>query len=350
MTNYLCKLTWILPFFILLNGCQENKESKTPLNRYVIEGETMGTYYRIIYLDSIEHDFKKEIDSILISINDEVSTYLEQATISRFNHSDSGIIIEPNELHFIRNLEASREIYTISGGMFDPTVMPLVNYWGFGYTPKKPVDHIDSAKIITLLKWVGLPAVQGVDIEKSGFLSKPFKEVELDFSAIAKGYAVDILGKWLEDKGLNHILVDIGGELRAWGNNELELPWQIGISIPDSMRGPEEIHSKIALTNRAMATSGNYRQFHEVDGMKYSHTIHPKTGFPELSNLLSATILASDCMTADALATTCMVMGLESGIPFIQSLSDVEALLIFSDPKGELQTWYSTGMDSLILK
>ena len=350
MINYLRKLKWILPGFILLIGCQENKESKTPLNRYVIEGETMGTYYRIIYLDTMSHEFKHEIDSLLVAINDEVSTYLEHSTISRFNHSDTGIIINAQESHFIKNLEASREIYSLSGGMFDPTVMPLVNYWGFGYTPKKPVDHIDSVKIITLLKRVGLPAIQGVDTEKSGFLSKPFKEVELDFSAIAKGYAVDILGKWLEDKGLNHILADIGGELRAWGKNELELPWQIGISIPDSMRGPEEIHSKIALTNRAMATSGNYRQFHEVDGMKYSHTIHPKTGFPELSNLLSATILASDCMTADALATTCMVMGLEAGIPFIQSLSNVEALLIFSDPKGELQTWYSTGMDSLILK
>lgn len=350
MTKYLSIFKWIPPLFILLIGCQENKESKTPLTRYLIEGETMGTYYRISYLDTIPHDFKPGIDSILISINDEVSTYLEHATISRFNQSDTGIIIQPNEVHFLKNLKASREIYSLSGGMFDPTVMPLVNYWGFGYTPKKPIDHIDSNKVATMLKWVGLPAVQGIDNEKSGFLGKPFKEVELDFSAIAKGYAVDILGIWLERQGVKHILVDIGGELRAWGKNEFDLPWQIGISVPDSTRSPEDIHSKIALTDRGMATSGNYRQYHEVDGMKYSHTINPKTGFPELSNLLSVTILASDCMTADALATTCMVMGRDASIPFIQSLSDVEALLIFSDPKGGLQTWFSAGMDSLILK
>lgn len=350
MKNYLYALKWIVPLFILFFSCNESKESNTPLNRYIIEGETMGTYYRIIYIDSLPREFKDEIDSILIAINNEVSTYLEHATISRFNHSDTGISIESNEVHFIKNLEVSREINRVSEGMFDPTVMPLVNYWGFGYTPKKPIDHIDSNKVSTMLQWIGLPAVQGIEKEKSGLLSKPFKEVEIDFSAIAKGYAVDVLGTWMQSQGMERILVDIGGELRAWGKNEFDLPWQIGITMPDSTLRPEDIHSKIALSDRAMATSGNYRQYHEVDGLKYSHTIHPKTGFPELSNLLSVTIITSDCMRADALATTCMVMGLDTCIPFIQSLSDVEALLIFSDQKGALQTWYSSGLDSLILK
>lgn len=311
-----------------------------------LQGETMGTYYAITYRDSLGRNLQAGIDSLLIALNLEVSTYIDSSVISRFNRSEKGMEFSGKERHFITNLIKSREIFTVSGGAFDPTVMPLVNYWGFGYSGKDKIDHVDSAKVSRLLSLVGLSAVTGLDTLGPGWLSKPDPDIQLDFSALAKGYGVDLVGLFLQSRGIVDFLVDIGGENLTSGLSPRGGGWRIGINVPSEEAALNALYSSVDLTDKAMATSGNYRNLYEVDGVKYSHTINPKTGYPERRRLLSATIVTADCMTADALATCCMVIGVEKAKELIGSLSGVDAYLIFSAEDGTMTDWYSPGMAS----
>ncbi|MCB0644309.1 MAG: FAD:protein FMN transferase, partial [Phaeodactylibacter sp.] len=286
-----------------------------------VEGKTMGTYYRVQYQDSLGRDFKHELDALLVEMNDELSTYIDSSTISRFNQAEESLeiggaleLIDANTLqqsgpdtlkntHFVRNLFRAQQIYEKTKGSFDPTVMPLVNYWGFGYTAKKPVTAVDSLKVKELQLLVGLNNIA----YENGILYKSLPGVQLDFSAIAKGYAVDQLAAFLEDKGAVNYLVDIGGEMMAHGSSQRGGVWKIGINTPREEADIEDYEVIVDLDNQALATSGNYRNFYDFEGRKYAHTINPKTGFPELSTLLSASVFAPDCATADAYATSFMV-------------------------------------------
>lgn len=329
---------------LVLSGCRE-----TPATRVytILQGETMGTYYRVTYHDPQGRDFQPSLDSLLQAINAEVSTYIPTSTISRFNQAQGSFLPEGNHPHFTANLVRSREIYALTDGAFDPTVMPLVNYWGFGYTPKRPVTRVDSLTVDSLLALVGFSAVLGLDSTDQTTLRKPHPGVQLDFSAIAKGYAVDLLGDFLAERGLKDILVDIGGEARAWGKSPRGEAWLLGVNIPDEQADLKALYTSLPLRDQAMATSGNYRNLYTVDGVSYSHTIHPRTGFPERNNLLSATVLASDCMTADALATACMVLGLDGARDLILAIPGAEALLIFGAPDGSMHSWASPGLETL---
>lgn len=311
----------------------EEETVELATGKVVLTGSTMGTSYRIVYLDMAERDFKKEIDSVLVDFNQSMSTYIKTSEISQFNQTDT---LYFKSGYFLPILEESKTIHEITAGAFDPTVGPLTDLWGFG--PKGPQLR-DSVNIDNMLQYVNFDLIS-FDQEKAW---KPMNEMHLDFSAIAKGYGVDVIVSYLESVGIENMLVEIGGELVARGVNENGELWKVGVSTPTEGIDSEELFGIIALDNRGMATSGNYRNYYEVDGLKISHTINPKTGRPVRHNLLSATVLAENCMRADALATAIMVMGKEEAIA-LQAKSNFEFYLIYSDESGEIKSHASEGI------
>ena len=287
----------------------------------------MGTTYNVTCGGgAVDADkLKAQLDDLLEAINLEVSTYIENATISLFNQGKDALELgeeEDKNIHFKINFQKAKEVYKASGGTFDPTIMPLVNYWGFGYTPKRKVTSVDSMKIAELVQTVGFDKVH-LDAKKR--LTKDNLATQLDFSAIAKGYGVDALCKLLEKEGITDYFVEIGGETRTKGNNPKGNKWRIGINTPESNASTQEIYSIVELNDGAIATSGNYRNYHEVNGKKYGHTINPKTGFPEMSTTLSASVVAKDCMTADAYATAFMTMGYEKALVLAEKIPYLES-------------------------
>ena len=303
-------------------------------DRIVFNGNTMGTTYRIVYLDEEGRDFKQAVDSLLVVFNQSLSTYIPNSEISRFNKGDTLFYESP---FFYPVLVSSQEIFELTRGAFDPTVGPLVNLWGFG--PGGP--QLKDSVLIDLL----LPLINFRNIvfnEEKVTKLKP--GVFLDFSANAKGYGVDVIAEFLESKGITNMLIEIGGELVARGLNEKGELWKVGISRPEETGQPEDLFSVIALDNRAMATSGNYRNYYEVGGMKISHTIDPTTGRPVRHGLLSATVIADDCMTADAIATALMVMGTESAISLQKEKGGFEIFLIYNDEEGNMSSYVSEGL------
>jgi len=334
--------------FLSLSGCAPGGEGVADELTYVaLEGETMGTYYRVQYGDRAGRDYQPSIDSLLRAFNLEVSTYIDSSTISRFNRAEEVFAVPPADSHFLVNFTSAKAIYEQSHGAFDPTVMPLVNYWGFGYTEKKPVTAVDSLRIDSLMQFVGLDKVV---LEREGAavrLRKAAPGVQLDFSAIAKGSGVDLVGRLLEARGVRDYLVDIGGELVGRGQSPRGDPWKVGINVPREDAAFSELQTAMPVVDQAVATSGNYRNFYEVNGVKYSHTINPRTGFPERNRLLSASIVAGDCMQADALATACMVMGAEAAYDFIAATPGVEGYFIYSDAAGLMQVRHTAGLNAI---
>ena len=322
-----------------------------------VVGETMGTYYKVTYDASAYRLEQEEMDQLLIEINNEVSTYMDSSIISRFNRAEKQLKLDGSNLysslettaasgHFMANFMAAKEIYQQTDGYFDPTVMPLVNYWGFGYTEKRKVTQVDSTVIDSLLQFVGFDNVH-ISMEEPYIVDKNLPGVQLDFSAIAKGYAVDELAELLERNSIEHYLVDIGGEIRAKGINAKGVLWTIGINTPKEDAGLSEVHTIVPINNMAIATSGNYRNFYEVEGVKYSHTINPQSGFPERSDLLSASVFAEDCMTADAFATAFMTMGFDKAFAKASAVRGLEALFIVGKPDGVMEVKFTEGLGTL---
>lgn len=338
------RTTLLFGCLLLFFACNNSRQKKDRDNGYrTIEGQTMGTYYRITYQDSLDHEIQAEVEKSLDELNAELSTYDSTSLISGFNQSsDIQLSIPLSARHFLANLNKSAEIYRSSEGAFDPTVAPLVNYWGFGYTGSKPITQVDSSKIKALLKLVGMSKLNWTTQGDTVLIRKQLPGIKLDFNAIAPGYAVDELGKVLEAKGIYNYLIDIGGEVLAKGENAQGKDWLLGITTPKEGAESSDIQTTVPLHNQALATSGNYRKYYSVKGEKYSHTINPKTGFPERSKLLSATVIAPDAMTADAYATVCMVQGLEKGLALIESLPNLEAYFIYGDPKGAMLVKYTS--------
>lgn len=302
----------------------------------------MGTYYQVSYVGEPMPYLQQQIDSLLTAVNEEVSTYVPNSLISRFNQSRRGIQLG-NAPHFRANLDIAGAVYKATEGAFDATVMPLVNFWGFGFTEERQgatVDSVEVARIRSLVNYSNIQ-VQGDS------LLKAIPDMQLDFSACAKGYGVDQVGQLLEGKGLDRYLVDIGGESRGRGAKPDGAIWRVGINVPDEDASVHEIITAFALENRSVATSGNYRNWYEVDGVKYSHTINPKTGFPERTELLSVSVFHERCAVADAYATSCMVLGVEKALSLAESNPEVEIYLIFSRPDGSMETRYTSGLNAL---
>lgn len=300
-----------------------------------LTGTTMGTIaYNIKYLDSEKRDFKVEVDSLLRDFNQALSTYIPDSEISVFNRENAVTFSLP---YFPEVLKASAEVYARSGGAFDPTVGQLIDAWGFG--AGDAIDP-DSAQIDSLLDYVGFGKIS-FDEQK---VSKTVKELRLNFSAVAKGQAIDVVGDFLSDQGIGDYMVEIGGEVRCKGKNKSGELWTIGIEVPDEHK-VGAIFDAVKLENRGMATSGNYRNFRLLeDGRKVAHTIDPVMGFPKMQTLLSATVFAPDCMYADAYATACMVLGLDEARKLILADSSLEAYFIYADEEGNIQTYISPGM------
>lgn len=314
------------------------RQNAGKVERVSFNGQTMGTYYNIIYLQPEGLVFKKEIDSLLLVWNKSLSTYIRDSEISRFNRMKQLYFESP---FFYPVLKKSQEIFEASGGAFDPTVMPLVNAWGFGPEDREMPDSSEVAELRKLVNFnfIGFDSVH-VWKKKSG--------VELDFSAIAKGYGVDVVGDFLSKKGVQNYLVDIGGEIICKGINDRGTPWTTGIEDPQVQLNERKIMAIIEVSDKAIATSGNYRNFYVKDGRKYAHTISPFTGYPVQHSLLSSTVVASNCMTADGFATAFMVLGVESSIQILNDHPELEAYFIFSDEDGQIKTYMTKGFKSIL--
>jgi len=302
-------------------------------------GFTQGTYYKIKYDSPQGIDYEEEIKQLLYDFSVSLSIYNPSSLISRINQNDPEAVVDE---YFRTVFNKAAEVNKASGGAFDITVAPLVNLWGFGFTSDQP--EMDPKKIDSLLQYVGMDKIR---IEGDRVV-KDFLGVMLDMNAIAKGYSVDVVANFLKDKGCQNYLVDIGGECAALGVNDSGRVWSAAIERPvDGAGYGDSFQAIVRLKDRAIATSGNYRRFFEIDGVKYAHTIDVKTGYPVRHNLLSATIVADDCITADAWATVCMASGLEKSIQLLKLHPELLALLIYSDEKGNYKVYTTKGMDAI---
>lgn len=303
------------------------------------EGGTQGTSYHIIYQNPENKDLHDSIKSILHRFDLSLSSYIPNSVISKINRNEEVKL----DFHFTEVFQTSLDVYKQSEGLFDITVAPLVNAWGFG--PERKLN-MDKKIVDSLLQVIGMEKVKIVD----GRIEKTDPRVKIDVNAIAQGYSCDVVADFLEDMGVRNYLVEIGGEIVSKGHNAEGNTWRVGIDRPaeGSMIPGQELQAVVELKNRGLATSGNYRKFIEENGVKYAHTINPKTGYPVMSNLLSATIVAKDCMTADAYATVCMVTGLEKSKEIIEKVGGLEAYLIYSDENGEYKIYATKGMEKMI--
>jgi thiamine biosynthesis lipoprotein len=325
-------MRFIIGYFVafILTACSIKQQSD--INYIQLQGNAQGTTFKIIYNDSLQRDFSTQIDSLLKKLDTSLSTYVPESIISKVNKNDSTVVLDQ---HFITVFNRSQEISELSEGAFDITVATLINAYGFGFGKK---ENIDSLLIDSLLNYVGYKKVK---IENNKVI-KQHPAIQLDFNAIAQGYSVDVLADFLEKKGIENYMIEIGGELRCKGKNSKGNYWNIGIDKPIENLQKREMQTIVPLKNKAMATSGNYRKFYEKDGVKYSHTIDPKTGWPVKHQLLSATVIADDAMTADAFATVFMVMGKDKAIEFLETHKNLnlQVYLIFQN-KDKLEV-YST--------
>lgn len=301
-----------------------------------IEGATMGTSYHITYFDDRQRNFKTQVDSLLVQVNKAISTYDSASEISRFNRSAKGIEFQLPYLYEV--LTTARQIYKKSDGAFDPTVMPLVNAWGFG--PGRALT-LSPQKVDSLKNLVGF---NKVSLRKRG-LKKKNPRLQIDLGGIGQGYGADVIFRFLQSKGIKNMLVELGGEGLAQGENiQKNKPWLIGILDPASTLDHQFFKAYVRIQNKAFTTSGNYFNYRVIGGRKYGHTIDPVTGYPIQSSLLSASVFSNECSIADGWATAFMVMGVEKAIEKLKTLPGIDALLIYSDEDGTIRTYITPGI------
>ena len=325
----------ILLLFLFALSCGKNQ----PIH---LSGETMGTTYQITIIINTNNNvnttqLQKKIDSLFIKVNNIFSTYIENSELSQFNNKVSTMPIKISP-EFSELYKKAASISLSSDGSFDFTVLPLVNLWGFG--PEFNNSKIPSKeKINDVMHYTGINKLEFA----GGYLSKLNKNVQIDFSAIAKGWGVDRVALFLNNEGFDNYMVEVGGEIRVAGVNNLNSEWNLGISTPES--SVAELYTTITITDLAVATSGNYNNYFTLEDSKYSHIINPKIGYPIKHDLVSATIVADECATADAIATAVMVKGFNRGLEWINSLPDIECLLIKKDDSGHYVAGKSNGFN-----
>jgi FAD:protein FMN transferase len=324
-------------FVLILISCQQKKKNEYTM----IAGFTQGTTYHITYENSVHRDLKDDVDSILHDFDLSLSTYIPESIISKVNENKD---VEVDN-YFKEVFEHGRKVWEKSNGEFDMTIAPIVNAWGFGFTKK---SNIDSALIDSLLQYVGMNKVK---IENNHVV-KSAPGVMLDANAIAQGYSVDVVSDYFEKLGIQNYLVEIGGEVRAKGKNKDGVYWRIGIDKPieGNYEPGKNLQAIMQLKNKSLATSGNYRKFYEENGVKYAHSIDPKTGYPSRDSLLSVTVIAKNCIDADAWATAFMVSGLHKSIQLINTLDNLEGYFIYSDKEGKFKVWETKGIKDILLE
>lgn len=334
------KYLYTLCIAVLVTACGTTPKE----NIYYIKGEAQGTTYGITYIAKAPVE-KAAIDSILQVIDLSMSTYIDNSLISKINKGEN-LPIDP---HFEKVLSASMDIYKQSNGSFDPSIGQLINAWGFG----KKENHTPPTQkqIDSLLTLTGMDKVHIVTTGEGVFVKKDNPNIQLNFNAIAQGYTSDVIADYFLSKQISNFIVEVGGELVIHGRNTLKnKPWRIGIDNP--LQKPDEDREVIAtveLTDCGLATSGNYRKLwtDSISGQKYVHTINPKTGRPQPSNLLSATVIAPSAMLADGYATTLMALGgIEKAKDFLAQHKELKAVLLYSDEahKGLIQKYVTENL------
>ena len=321
--------SFLLIFLLLFFSCQEQQPVVL-----TYAGQTMGTSYHIKIVTNTdnadaENSLQTGIDSVLRDVNMQMSTYIPESEISRFNSYQD---VEPFEVssEFIKVLVEALQMNKDSQGAFDVTVAPLVNLWGFGKDGERN-EPPKEKEIEEVRSYVGSSLIHIID---KNHISKDNPHTELDFSAIAKGYGVDVVAGFLNDRGFNNYLVEIGGEIVVKGSNNHN-KWKVGIDRPEFDKDPgADLEEIIELSNVGIATSGDYRNYFVVENRVYSHAIDPVSGRPIVTGVASATVIAADCMSADALATALMVMGVEEGIKLVENRENVEVFIVLRDGDG----------------
>lgn len=328
------RMAWQLPFLalliigtVLIIGRQRSMAYQHDT------GFIFGTVYHVTY--QYNRDLKDEIEAELNKVDNSLSPFNNQSVITAVNQNKNP---EVNEM-FSDVFNLAEQVSQETDGAFDITVAPMVNLWGFGFkkgiSPSK--QKIDSLRQIVGYKKVSL---------RDGHVIKADKRIMLDCSAIAKGYGSDVVARYLRSKGITNFMIEIGGEIVTSGKSEKRLPWKIGVTKPtdDSLNTNHELETVLNVTDKAMATSGNYRNFYYKGGKKYAHTIDPKTGYPVQHSLLSSTVLASNCATADAYATAFMVLGIDKAKVVLQKHPELMAYFIYAGPDGKMKVWFSPSL------
>ncbi len=348
MSHFFRSMGWVMAV-LLVTGCGARKPEW-----YAISGNTMGTTYHIQYFAN--GNYQHHVDRLLEEINNAVSTYIPTSTISRFNDqgflaiplAENGAPRDPLHGHFLSNLEVAYDIFKRSSGYFDPTVGPLVEAWGFGKEGHQSTlpdsSQVDSLKALVGMQYISLDAGKDTIMVRA---TKP--GMRLDFSALAKGYAVDRVFELIHARGASDLFVEIGGEVRSGGHSPRGDDWIVGINTPDPDAAADSVSVRLRLRNMSMATSGNYRNYYTINGRRVWHTINPKTGYPEENNLLSASITDRKCIMADALATASMAMGTDDAIGLIWSVSGAGGYFIYRDLKGNIAAFTTDNLKKDIL-
>lgn len=323
---------------VLFSSCNSREKE------YVkISGFAQGTTYSMSYRDAQKRNLQPQVDSILKNFDQSLSIYCKTSIITRINNNDTTV---RTDAYFDECYKLSEEVYKATNGAFDITVGPLVQAWGFGL---KKRDKITKERIDSILPLVGMGKVKLVD----GKLIKSNPNMFVDVNAIAQGYSVDVIAHYFESKGINEYLVEIGGETLCKGLNSKGKAWVIGIDKPfdNNVTPGQDLQAKVALpSGKALATSGSYRKFFEENGVKYSHELDPKTGYPAHNTLLSISVITNNCALADGYATAFMVMGVDKAKEFLAKRSDMDAFMVYSGPKGEFLTYATSGFDKMLIK
>ena len=341
MTNNRKKrLLWQLPFLTLLivgTILIIRQQHATPYQKNT--GLIFGTTYSVIY--QYDEDLQGEIEKELKKADGEFSMFNSQSVVAQINRGEKPKLSS----NFKDVFKLARQVSDDTHGAFDITVAPLVNAWGFGF---KHEQMPTKQQVDSLMQLIGMQYVE----LKDDIITMKKKGMMLDFSAIAKGYGVDVIAHLLEHHDIKNFMVEIGGEITTSGINPERVPWKIGVNKPneDALNESHELQTILNVTDKSMATSGNYRNFYIKGGKKYAHTIDPKTGYPVQHTLLSATVLTDRCAKADAYATSFMVLGMEGAKQILKSHKDLMAYLIYTNNKGNLAVWYSPSLKDKIVK
>jgi len=322
---------------LLLSSCRHRKEPVL----VKFGGETQGTYYAVTYYADDSINLKSSVDSLLNRFDSTASTYKPNSIISRMNSNDASV--RADEM-FTFIFQKAMEVSEKTDGAFDITVGPLVYAWGFGLSNRLKMDqHI----VDSLLPLVGYHKV----MLDNGKLIKTDPRIRIDYNAIAQGYAVDVVAAFFDSKGIQSYLIDIGGEVLARRTKPGGEKWSVAIEMPTKTADdPRTIKAVVSLQDMAISTSGSYRKFYEQNGIRYSHEIDPATGYPVKHSTLSVSVLANDCITADAYATAFMVMGVERGKEFLKKLPKLDVYFIYTAPDGSMKTYYTKGFEKLLKK
>jgi len=339
MKKYLIFL--IISSFIILQSCSNGSANKKNTPYITIFGPTQGTTYNIIYQHPNEKDLQKEIDSILADFDISLSQWIDSSIISRVNKNDPTVVLDK---YFIDVFNKAVEVSVATNGKFDMTIAPLVDFFGFGAIEK---SKIDKELVDSLLQFVGYEKVKLIDNK----IVKENPSIEIDFNALSQGKSVDVICEYLSNQGCTNYLVEIGGEVKAMGVNSKGVEWNVGVDKPIENNNLEnrQLQTIIKISNKAIATSGNYRNYYEENGVKYAHTFDPMSGYPVQTDVLSASIITDDCMSADAYATACMVIGLDESKKLFKAHPELQGYLIYANNKGGFEVYFTDGIKNMIV-